>query len=218
MIARRMRLCSLVASGVGSIASAYYHPPMRTAPTIETARLILRAHTFADFDASAAMWADPEVTRHIGGTPSTREEVWSRLARYVGQWSLASFGYWCICERANGQFVGECGFSFFVRSLAPPLAHLGVVEGVPEAGWALATHAQGKGYAREAVRAALAWSDAHLTHHARTFCMIDAGHDRSARMARELGFAPIADTTYHGAATQLFARPRADAEPARRGP
>jgi len=40
-------------------------------PIVETARLILRAHGAADYDACVAMWADPLVVRHISGVPST---------------------------------------------------------------------------------------------------------------------------------------------------
>ena len=64
---------------------------MPDAPAIETARLSLRAHALADFAESAAMWADPEVTRHIGGKPFSEEQSWHRLLRYVGHWALLGF-------------------------------------------------------------------------------------------------------------------------------
>ena len=38
-------------------------------------------HRREDFDACAAMWANPDVVRYIGGKPFTREEVWARLLR-----------------------------------------------------------------------------------------------------------------------------------------
>jgi len=50
-------------------------------PPLETARLRLRGHRVEDFAACAAMWADPVVTRYIGGRPFTAEEVWTRLLR-----------------------------------------------------------------------------------------------------------------------------------------
>ena len=58
------------------------------APTLETPRLALRAHRRDDFAACAAMWADPEVVRHIGGRTFSAEESWSRLLRYGGLWTL----------------------------------------------------------------------------------------------------------------------------------
>lgn len=44
-------------------------------PILETPRLILRGPVLEDFPAYAAMWADPEVTRFIGGVPVTEEDA-----------------------------------------------------------------------------------------------------------------------------------------------
>ena len=54
-------------------------PSFVAAPVIETARLRLRAHRPGDFDACRAMWSDPEVVRHIGGTPASGGDAWRRL-------------------------------------------------------------------------------------------------------------------------------------------
>jgi RimJ/RimL family protein N-acetyltransferase len=43
-------------------------------PVLETERLVLRGHTLEDFPAYAAMWADPQVTKFIGGKPFSEEE------------------------------------------------------------------------------------------------------------------------------------------------
>jgi len=60
-------------------------------PILETARLKLRAHGLDDFPHSAAMWADPAVTQHIG-EPLTEEESWTRFLRYAGHLALLGFG------------------------------------------------------------------------------------------------------------------------------
>jgi hypothetical protein len=104
---------------------------------IETPRLVLRPHTRADLDESAAMWGDPETTRFIGGKPYTREEAWARLLRYAGHWDLLGFGHW-VARDAAGRFVGEVGFADFQREIEPRLD-------APEAGWVLARWAQGQG-------------------------------------------------------------------------
>lgn len=62
-------------------------PATPNPPAIETERLTLRGHRLEDFAESAAMWADPEVTRYISGRPFSAEEIWARLLRYVGHWS-----------------------------------------------------------------------------------------------------------------------------------
>ena len=44
-------------------------------PVIETERLLLRGHRLDDFEALAAMWADPAVVRFIGGKPSVAAKL-----------------------------------------------------------------------------------------------------------------------------------------------
>jgi RimJ/RimL family protein N-acetyltransferase len=178
--------------------------PVRDAPPIDTERLTLRGHVRDDFSDCAAMWADPEVTRHIGGRPFSAEEVWAKVLRYVGHWSVMGFGYWVIRERASGRFVGELGFADFKRDIEPPLA------GAPELGWALAPWAHGRGFATEAVRAAIAWGDTRFGP-VRTVCLIAPGNAPSIRVAEKCGYRELARTTYKGQPTLLFERPGAAA-------
>jgi RimJ/RimL family protein N-acetyltransferase len=98
-------------------------------PEIVTDRLRLRPHGMQDFAASAAMWADPEVTRFIGGRPFSEEETWARLLRYAGHWSFLGFGYWAVEEHSGSDFIGEVGFADFKRQIQPPIGD------IPELGW-----------------------------------------------------------------------------------
>jgi RimJ/RimL family protein N-acetyltransferase len=119
-------------------------------PVLETERLKLRGHRLEDFIHSAAMWADPRVTQHIGGKPLTEEESWTRFLRYVNHWSLLGFGYWVVEEKATGNSLGEVGFADYKRDIEPSL------KGVPEIGWGFASQAHGKGYASKVVRGVVA--------------------------------------------------------------
>ncbi|WP_158916090.1 GNAT family N-acetyltransferase [Caulobacter sp. S45] len=168
-------------------------------PVLHTERLVMRMHTTDDFEDSAAMWGDPVVARFIGGRPFSREEVWSRLLRYVGHWAVLGFGYWCVREAQGGRFVGEVGFADLERTLEPGF------DGAPEIGWALASGVHGQGYAREAADAAMAWGDVHFGN-VRTVCMIDPTNAPSIRLADKLGYVPYAHTTYKDHATILFER------------
>ena len=101
-------------------------------PIIETERLILRGHRLDDFPALAALWGDEEVTRHIGGRPSTRDESWARLLRYGGHWQLLGYGYWAVEWKQGQRFVGDVGFADWHRDIRPAL------DGMPEGGWVFA--------------------------------------------------------------------------------
>ena len=59
----------------------------------------------------------------------------------------------------------------------------------------------------EALRAALAWTDAHVTSDA-TVCMISPENLASVRLAERVGYAPYAMADYKGSNVQLYRRPR----------
>jgi RimJ/RimL family protein N-acetyltransferase len=169
------------------------------AQIIETERLVLRAHRQNDFNDCLALWTDPDVTRFIGGKPSTREEVWARILRYVGHWSLLGFGYWAIEDKATGGFIGEVGFADFRREIEPSLAE------TPEIGWVLLPSTHGKGYATEAAKAAIAWGEKHFGP-VRTACIIAPENEPSIRVAQKCGYREFQRTTYKGHPTIMFVR------------
>ncbi len=167
-------------------------------PTLETERLILRGHRLTDFEASLEMWADPSVVAHITGVPSTPEQTWARLLRYIGHWQALGYGYWVIESKAEGVFVGEAGLADYQRDTTPS------VRGKPEAGWALQPSAQGKGLATEAVAAVLRWADDNLAKEfSAASAIFDPANQASMRVAEKVGFgAPVMGT--YGELESLF--------------
>jgi RimJ/RimL family protein N-acetyltransferase len=172
---------------------------MTDIPLLETERLVLRGHTREDFPAFAEMWADPEVNRFIGGTPLSEEEAWGKFLRTFGQWEVTGFGFWSIVEKHGGKRIGEAGFVDGRRNIVPSLS------GTPECGWSLARSAQGNGYATEAVRAALAWGDAHFGK-IRMACIIAPDNTASLRVAAKTGFRVAHHTSYRNAPTVMLYR------------
>ncbi len=173
--------------------------PKGAIPIIETERMRLRPHRLQDLDACVAMWADPIVTRHIGGKPFTREETWSKIMRYAGHWALMGFGYWAAEDKATGAYLGEGGFAEFRRDVRPP------IEGMPEVGWAFVPSAHGKGLATEAVRAMCAWADQSFGS-TPTVCMIDPENIASTWVAKKCGYQEFLRATYKDHATMLYRR------------
>lgn len=168
-------------------------------PVVETERAILRGHRLDDFEAHAAMLADPAVTRFTGGKPFTREEAWSRYLRFAGIWNVLGFGFWAIEDKATHKLIGNAGFHDLKRDIEPSL------EGIPEAGWTLTPSSQGKGLATEVVRAMHVWSDSFFGS-SRTVCIIDPRNVASLRVAEKCGYREVLRTTYRGEPTIVFER------------
>lgn len=172
---------------------------LTSAPRLETERLVLRAHTLDDVPRTLSLWGDPAVVvDFILPTPATEEESWGRFLRYAGHWRLLGYGYWMV-ETHDGAFVGEVGFANARRAIDPPLNG-------PEGGWVLTPSAHGKGYATEAVRAALAWlEETHAPP--QTVCIIQPDNVASIKVAQKLGYAQTGLVTYRGGPTSVYTRP-----------
>ncbi len=168
---------------------------------IETRRLILDAHCLEDFEALCALWSDPVVVRHIGGRPSTRQESWSRLQRYRGNWAIRGYGFWAVREKSTARYLGDIGFKDNCRDVEPSIF------GVPEAGWVLAPSAHGQGFASEALAAALAWLDEE-TSHPSSVCLISPANAASIRLAEKHGYRLQTAVWFDDHDTILMSRPR----------
>jgi len=169
-------------------------------PLLETERLILRGHRIEDLDNCLAMWSDPEVTRFIGGKPFNAEDVWARMLRYLGHWQWVGYGYWLVEDKQSGAFVGEVGFADFKRIIEPSF------EGIPEIGWALASWAHGRGYATEAVNAAVAWGDRHFGREMVTGCLINPDNKASIKVALKCGYREYCRTYYKDHPAVIYRR------------
>ncbi|MBN9419804.1 MAG: GNAT family N-acetyltransferase [Candidatus Eremiobacteraeota bacterium] len=157
---------------------------------LATPRLQLRPHLPTDLEESYRLWSDPQTVRYIGGTPLTREEVWSRLLRNLGHWQVYSYGYFVVLHQ--DKFLGEVGIAEFKRE---------GLELQPEAGWVLLPEAQGQGFAREAVQGMLDWFARP------TSCIIHPDHQVSLKMAAQLGYVAQGVQSYKGRPTVVHHRP-----------
>ena len=171
----------------------------RSAPTIETERLILRAWTKADFRPWSAIMRQPEVHKHFGPEPPGLEDVWRRLLAAVGSWQILGFGTWAV-ERRDGRLVGNVGLFNAWRDLNPEFGE------EPEMGWIFATEAHGQGLAAEACKAALGWAEANLQP-TPVWAIIAPQNLPSLNLAERLGFSFHNNTSYHDEPTVVLRRP-----------
>lgn len=176
---------------------------MSEIPVLQTGRLTLREHREGDLDDYLALWSDENVVRFISGEPLDRHESWRRMLRARGMWALLGCGFWIVEDRATGRLIGEAGVMDAKRSIEPSL------DGTLEAGWTLLPSMQGRGLAREAMEAVLAWAD---RNHPATpqSCIISEGNTASARLAERLDFRESGRGDYKGSSVTHYRRaPRA---------
>lgn len=169
-------------------------------PVLDTERMSMTPVALEDFDDLARLWGDATFTQHIVGRGLTREEVWLRLLRDLGHWQALGIGNWSMRLKADGRYVGSVGVLDYRREMQPAMD-------APELGWGVGPGFQGKGLAREGLRAALAWTDRDLAA-PRTLCMIGPDNTPSLRLAQTVGYRPFSQTSYSGNAVILFERPK----------
>lgn len=119
---------------------------------IETPRLVLRAPEPRDRAALHAMWADPMVMADLGPvkTPEDSDLTIARHAAYGDR----GLGFWVVDERGGAPCIGFCGLK--------PGAEESPIEGELEIGWMFRVAFWGRGYAKEAASASLAWGWHHF--------------------------------------------------------
>lgn len=119
--------------------------PSDLGPTLTTERLVLRPPCEADLDGFAALYADAETSRYIGG-PEPRMLAWRRLMSHAGCWALRGYALFTVLRREDGAWLG------FLGPWKP--------DGWPgnEIGWGMAKTSHGRGYALEGATAAMDWA------------------------------------------------------------
>lgn len=118
-------------------------------PVLESARLYLRPIEASDHEALAAFLANGEDTRFVGG-PENRDDVWWRMAAFVGHWGFLGHGQFALVEKTSGALIGYAG------TFSPPNRP------EPEIGYALFPAHRGRGFATEAVERVLSFVHGEL--------------------------------------------------------
>ncbi len=152
-------------------------PDAGPGPALQTERLLLRRWRAADLGALAEMNADPQVMEHFPATLS-RAEAALLLARLEAGFERDGYGFWAVALREDGALAGFVGLSPVPDDI--PLAP------AVEVGWRLGRDFWGRGIAREAAAAALAYGFGTLGLD-RIVAYTAAGNERSRRLMERLG-------------------------------
>lgn len=170
-----------------------------TAPVLKTPRLILREHKLADFPTFAAQRADPVVMQYMGSGPISEETAWAGFETLVGHWQLFGWGTWAVEEKDSGRYIGALGYAEKKRPKEHPAS------GATEMGWSFVAAVHGKGFASEALAAALVWGRDYFGP-ARVVCVIDDNNAASIRLAQKHGFKQFAHAERTGKPRLVFER------------
>lgn len=147
---------------------------VRSIPTLQTQRLVLRPMAEADFPAYAAFLASPRAAG-LGG-PLSRRQAWGLFCHDIACWTLYGHGGLMIDRRADGLCIGQVGISH------------GPLFPEKELGWLLYEGHEGQGYATEAAIALRDWA-AKALGGSELVSYIAPNNAGSAAVAKRLGAA-----------------------------
>jgi RimJ/RimL family protein N-acetyltransferase len=161
-------------------------------PTLTTDRLVLRALRASDWDAYAAMNADPAVRQWLGGNILSREQAWQQIESFLGGWALRGYGIFAV--EADGCFAGRVGLIHFLDWPEPELS------------WTIARPFWGRGLATEAAEAARQWAFATLRRD-RLVSYIRPENIASQRVAEKLGAVRDGQIALRGFVSDVWVHP-----------
>jgi [ribosomal protein S5]-alanine N-acetyltransferase len=145
-------------------------------PTLETARLQLRAFSQTDAPAVFALMQDGKISENtlLIPNPYTLEDALSWIKSHTERAKRASGFSFAVTLRSSGDVVGGFG-------LHPDLTHAHA-----EIGYWVGTAFWGQGFAAEAGRAILDWAFAELALE-RVHAHVFAGNTGSVRVQEKMG-------------------------------
>ena len=153
---------------------------------METERLILREWREEDRDPFFALNSDPAVMEFLPA--GTRADSDAAVERMIATQAEHGHCFWAVERKADGAFLGFCGLKVVNLPGTP-------VDGETEIGWRLREDAWGRGYAKEAAVAALAWGWANLDRD-RILAFTVRANEPSRRLMQRLAMTRRADLDF----------------------
>jgi RimJ/RimL family protein N-acetyltransferase len=159
-----------------------------------TPRLSLRPFTAADRDAIHAIYADPEVMRHVGhGAHRTIAETATALRTYAEILAEHGYSFVAVTARAGGALLGDAGLH--------PLGGRGPDI---ELGYTLARAAWGCGYATELGTALVGYAFRELGFD-RVVAQVEPANNASRHVLEKLGMTERGRRIAYGRPHLLYA-------------
>lgn len=159
---------------------------------IETERLILRSWTPDDAEPFIRHTNTPAVMRWLGGVRD-EAEVRIVIAERFARWEEErGFTFWAVERKDDGELLGFCGLKLADDEGTG-------IKGWHEIGWRFREDAWGKGYAKEAATASLAFAFDQAGAE-RVVALTVIGNEASWGLMKRLGMTRRPDLDYEGPA------------------
>ena len=168
-------------------------PSLTAAPTLTTARLILRGPEHSDLAAFTRFMTSAPAMAAQGETVSA-EQAWFGFLTGVGHWHWHGFGFFMVVEAATNTPVGRVGL----------LKHSNWPD--TELAWHLFEGAEGKGFATEAARAVKTWARDALGID-QLYSYIHHTNATSQAVAKRLGAQTDGTRATHEPETEIWVHP-----------
>ena len=146
---------------------------MTPAPTLTTARLVLRGPQKRDLAAFTAWVTRSDRMAAVGGKGSERD-AWRGFIASIGHWHWHGYGFFTVAERETGVAAGRVGIINHIEWPQPELA------------WHMFDGFEGRSYAFEAACAVREWAGRTLGLE-RLISLISPENTRSLSLATRLG-------------------------------
>lgn len=163
-----------------------------TTNNLTTWRLVLRHWREDDLAPFAAMWADADVMKYLGG-PKSADEAIERAHKYQAHFEQYGFGFWVIEVPGITSFAGIAGLKhgdYVIPAYGTDWIDIG---------WSLVRNQWGHGYATEAAQAALNHAQREI-HVGQVLAIVSPENKRSRRVLERIGlhYRPDADFDFPG--------------------
>ena len=146
---------------------------MTPAPTLTTARLVLRGPEKRDLPAFTTWVTTSDRMAAVGGK-GTQRDAWRGFLAGIGHWQWHGYGFFTVAERATGVAAGRVGIINHIEWPQPELA------------WHMFDGFEGKSYAFEAACVVREWAGNSLGLEP-LVSLISPDNHRSLRLVSRLG-------------------------------
>lgn len=157
---------------------------------MDTERCYIREIALEDIPRLYEMYANPSITEYMEPLFEKPEDELSYTKSYIRNvYGLYGYGMWVLVLKENETVIGRIGIEMKGNPLDEGVSAEECRGGV-ELGFMIAAQYQRKGYAKEAIRAVLAYCRENMDSQP-VYAMVEKDNEASKRLCEKMGFTHI---------------------------